>query len=202
MTPLAHRYVEGDVHDAHALELHDAVAEVLAHPANLPVESLGEDDAEGPASQLLDLALAGHGVEDGHAASHATDEAACDGLVDRDDVLFLVVVPSPQDLVDDVPVVRQEDESFARLVEAADREDARGVANVVDDVVGLDACIGGADDAHGLVERQVHPLVVGRTDLLAIDAHGVPRSHLRTQLGNCAIDGDSPLREQLVGRTS
>src|SRR6185503_5702627 len=57
VAPAAEREVaEQDVHDANALERHDLVAERFAHPADLPVEALHEDDLEHLRAELAHLA--------------------------------------------------------------------------------------------------------------------------------------------------
>jgi len=50
------------------------------------------------------------------------DEVGRDGLVDGDLVLLLVGVAGPEDLVDAVAVVGEEDQPFALPVEAADAD--------------------------------------------------------------------------------
>ena len=47
LPPLPHRQViQPDVHDADTLQGQDFKAQVFTHSANLPIEALGEDDAE------------------------------------------------------------------------------------------------------------------------------------------------------------
>ena len=85
----------------------------------------------------------------------------------RDDVLLLVVVLGAQHLVDDVAVVGEQDQALGVLVEPADREDALGVVDEVDDVA-VDVALGRAGDADRLVERDVD-----RARLLARGADAV-----------------------------
>src|SRR3546814_5163752 len=59
-----------------------------------------------------------------------------------------------QDLVDDVAVAGQQDQTTGILVEAADRENAFAMADKVDDVAG-NVALGRAGDADRLVERDI-----------------------------------------------
>ena len=65
IAPFSAGKVEVHVHDAHALQPHHIVTEVLAHPANLPIQALGEHDAELFGTGLLHFTSPGHGPEDG-----------------------------------------------------------------------------------------------------------------------------------------
>src|SRR3546814_12726160 len=59
-----------------------------------------------------------------------------------------------QDLVDDVAVAGQQDQTTGILVEAADRENAFAMADKVDDVAG-NVVLGRAGDADRLVQRDI-----------------------------------------------
>ncbi len=99
-----------DIHDAHPDQFGDLVPQIFAHPSDLSVETLGEDDAEGGFTQLFDNALFCHRSQDGNTVAHAGDEVGADGLVYRDDILLFVLVSCPEDLVDNVAIVGEEDE--------------------------------------------------------------------------------------------
>ena len=73
---------------------------------------------------------------DAHARGHHREEVGGDFGLDRHEVFLLVPVLFAQHLVDDVAIVREQDEPLGILVEPADREDAFGVADEVHDVAG------------------------------------------------------------------
>lgn len=144
-----------DIHNAHPFEGHNVIAQVIAHAADLPVEPLREHDAEGLPPDFFHLALFGHGTQDGNALTHPPDEGSVDGLIDGDDVLFLVLVLLAQDFIDDVAVVGQENQPGGGFIEAANMKNALRIIQEVDDVV-LVLAVSGAGNAGGLVEGEVN----------------------------------------------
>ena len=188
---------ELDVHDAYAFEADGGVAKVFAHASDLAVEALGEDDAEVVAVDLLDEATLGDCVEDGNSGAHFLDELAGDGFVDLDDVFLLVIVACTEDLVDDVAVVGEEDESFGGYVEAADWEYAPGVTDMLDDVV-WNVGVGGSDDTYGFVVGEVNGVFLA-LDNFTCDGHYVAGGYFGSQLGGLTIDGDHAFFDEAVG---
>lgn len=189
-----------DVHDADAFEAHHAVVEEFAHAADLPVESLREDDSELVAIDFLDHAFFGYGIEDGHPVGHFFDEATGDRTVDGNDVFFFVVVVSAEDLIDDIAIAGEEDESFTGFIESPDGEDAFGVFDVVDDVILFDACIGGANDPDRFMEGDVHRFGISVYDGFAIDAHIIIGTHFRPHFGHLPVDRHPFRFNELIGR--
>ena len=100
-----------------------------------------------------------------------------------------MVIFRAQNFVDDVAVVRQENQAFGVLVQPPDRKDTFRVRDQVDDVV-LDVRFGGAGDADRLVESNVNLLLLG-ADQLAVDAHLVARGNPGAQCGALAVAGDA-----------
>jgi hypothetical protein len=188
------------VHDAHALEHLDLVAERLAHATDLAVEPLRQNDPEHLGPDREDAARPGGRVGQAHAGAHGGDELGRDRAIDRDHVLLLVVVLGAQHLVDDVAVVGQQDQPLRVLVEPPDREDPLGVIDEVDDVAG-DVALGGARDPDRLVERDVdRPRLLARAaDALAVEAHVVAVLDLGPERGGHAVDGDAALGDEGVG---
>ncbi|OEG06286.1 hypothetical protein BFG06_19090 [Aeromonas caviae] len=203
IAPLPHRQpLEADVHDADALELGHLEAEVLAHAADLAVETLHQGDAKHEGRLSLHLALLGDGAEDGHPGRHAPDELVGHRLVHGHQVLFLVIVARPQDLVHQIPVVGEEDEPLGVLVQAPYGEDAGAVVDEVDDVVLLPR-LRGADDAHRLVEGDEDQAVgLARLDHLTVDLDQIPGKHLIPHPGPLAVDEDVALLDETIGLTT
>src|SRR5690606_28924767 len=151
MSVLTNRNIQGNVYDPDPLQADHFISQIFTHSPDLAVEALGEDDPEGKFSQLLDLTLFGYGIKDGDPVGHPLDKTVVDLPVHRHHVFLLVIVPRPEDLVDDIAIVSQKDESFTGFVESADREDPGGEIDIVNDVLLLFR-IGSADDPDGLVE--------------------------------------------------
>ena len=122
--------------------------------------------------------------------------------MDRHDVLLFVVIACAKNFIDDVPVAREKDKSFAGLVESTYRKNTLGVFDEIDDVVLLAAHIGGAHDTDGLVQGDIDMLFAAGLDGLTIDPHIVALFHFRTHLGHLAVDGDTALLDEDIRRTS
>ena len=58
-----------------------------------------------------------------------------DGLVDPYDVFFFVVIVGPQDLINDVAIIGEEDQAFRIFVEPANGEYPFGIVYETDDIV-------------------------------------------------------------------
>lgn len=200
--PFADGNIQADIHDTDALQLHDFIAEVFAHTADLSVESLGQDDVEYLRAELFDLAFVGHGPEYGDAVGHALDKLWVDGPVDCHHVFLFVVVFCAQDFVDDVPITGQENQSLAVFVESADGENPLGVLDVVDDVVAFGLDVRGADDANGLVECDIDVLLGWLGNQSAVDADFVARLDFGAHFGYLAVDGHAAFLDELVGSPS
>src|SRR4051812_45945078 len=85
LAPPAERQLpEPDVHDPHALQCLDRVAERLAHAADLPVEALGQHDVEQLGAELRHAAWLRRGVREPDSGRHLLDELRRDRAVDRD----------------------------------------------------------------------------------------------------------------------
>ena len=72
----------------------------------------------------------------------------------------------------------------------------------IDDVIFLATNIRGADDTNGFVERDVDMFFTYGFNGLAIDAHIVAFLHLRAHFGHLAVDGDTALLDENIGRTA
>ncbi len=127
------------------------------------------------------------------------NEVRIDGAINGYDVFLLVVVSRPQDLVDDVTIVREKYEPLAWLIEAADRKNATWIPDVVDDVVWFDSSIGGANDPDRLVECEVHTLLCRGRDQLTIDPNEVSWRDLGSKLRYGPVYRYSALGNEFVG---
>ena len=201
VAPAADRQLaQVDMHDADALERQGRVAKCFGHAADLAIETLGKGDPEHPRAKLHDLARPGRGVREPHTARHARHEFGRDRVIDGDDVFLLVMVLGPQHLVDDITIVREEDQAFRVLVEPTDRKHPFGMIHEIYDVA-FDVALRGAGDADGLVERDVDraDLLACGADRVTIEAHVVPFGDLRAERGRDAVDGDAALGDEGVG---
>src|SRR5579862_6707174 len=100
-----------------------------------------------------------------------------------------MVVLGTQDLVDDVTVVRQENEPLGILVQTPDRKDAFGVPDQINDVV-LDVGFGRAGDPGRLVQSNVNLLLLG-ADQIAVDAYLITCGDPGSQARALTVAGDT-----------
>jgi len=153
VAPLANRQlVQADIHYARALKLHDLVAKVLTHTANLAIQPLHQGDVEDERGQFLDRTLLCHGSQYRNATGHTLDKLIGDRFINRDHVLFFVVIAGAQYFVYEVAVVGQKDQTLGVFIESADWKDTHAVIDEIDDVVGSSG-FGGGLDAYRLVQR-------------------------------------------------
>lgn len=132
---------------------------MFGHASDLPVQTLDQGNAEDVWRLLHDFALFGGGAQHGHALGHGFQGLLRQRLVHGHHVLFFVSVAGPQDLVDDVPVVGQENQPLRVLIEPPNGENAFAVVHKVHNVV-RHAGFGGAGDARRFVQRNEHQAVL------------------------------------------
>ncbi len=100
--------------DPDPLQAPHLIVEDLAHAADLSVETLCQDDAEDIAAFGANHAGLGQCVQNLNARTHALDEIRRQRPIHRDDVLLLVIVLGPQNLVDDIAIVGQQDQALPK----------------------------------------------------------------------------------------
>ena len=111
-----------NVHDANALQFANLIAKGGTHPSDLPVQPLGQDDAEDAFANFRHGAWFGDSAEDAHAAGHSLQKSGGNRLVHCDNVLFIMVIFRTQDFIDNIAIVRQENQALGILVQPADRK--------------------------------------------------------------------------------
>src|ERR1700688_3033994 len=107
-----------------------------------------------------------------------------------------MIVLGAEDLVDDVAVVRQENQTLRVLVQTPDRKNAFGVPDEVDDVV-LDVGLGGAGHSDRLVESEADLFFLG-ANRLTRDAYLIALDDARTQAGQLAISSNAARINPLI----
>lgn len=182
------------MHDADAFQGFYLVPEDFAHPTYLPVKALFQDDSKSSGTFLPNEAGFCSFSQDIHAIAHCSDHVMGEFLIHRDDVFFFVVISCPEDLIDDIPVVGEQDQPFGILVESANGEDAFGMIDESDDIGPVGRIRRGCD-AGGFVQRDVDGFL-GTLYFFTIDGHPVAGIHPRRQQYQFIIDGDTSLFDQ------
>jgi hypothetical protein len=172
------------------LQFPDREAQGLAHAPYLPVQPLGQDDAEHVLGDPPRSCRARDLAQDFHAACKGGEKFIGHRAVNRHHVFLLVAVLGTQQLIDDVAVVGQQDQPLGELVQPPDREDSRPVRHEVDDVVPHPP-ICRALDARWLVQRNVN-VVHLVADGASVDFDHVRRADRRAKRGKGTIDRDPP----------
>jgi hypothetical protein len=108
----------------------------LAHAPNLSIAPFGKNDTESCGTDSFYPAGLRWALEDNNPLSHAVDEHLIVWMIDRHLVFPFMPVLSPQNLIHDVPVVREENEAGRVLIESTDRKDPFRMADLRDDITG------------------------------------------------------------------
>ncbi len=116
---------------------------------------------------------------------------------DLGDVDLLDAVARMREPVGERTVVREQQRAGRVGVEAADRDDARGVADEVDDRRASLRVAHRRDDTGRLVQEYVRERLL--RDLASVDLDAVGASDERVQLPGLAVDEDAARLDQLVG---
>lgn len=188
---------EMNIHDAYPIQFGDLVIQVFAHPSDLPVEALRQNDAKCVGPHSLYLTFFRDCPQDGEAIAHAVDEFLGDGWFDGDDILLVVFVSSTQDLVDNIAIIGEEDEPLGRFVQAANGEEALLVTDEGDDVFWLFR-ISGTDDAYRFIEGDIERLGFG-FEGFAVDPDDITGRDPVAGTGGFIVDGDPAGIDQPVG---
>ena len=99
--------IDRDVHDPGSMQHDDPIAKRLAHPSDLPIPSLGQDNAETVTPDSTHSAGFRPAAENHHALRHVIQKGLIERTIHPHEILSLVSEFSTEDLVHDVAVVRQ-----------------------------------------------------------------------------------------------
>ncbi len=113
---MANRHVQGDIHNSYPFQLSDPIIQVFTHSSNLTVQALSENDLEFKLTEPFDFTLARYGVKNRDAISHFFNKLFGDWSVDRDHIFLFMVISGPENFVNDITVIRQEDQAFTLFV--------------------------------------------------------------------------------------
>jgi hypothetical protein len=174
-----------------------AVADGLDHPAHLAVPALVEDELEAGAGETPSPGRRGASVLEVHALRELAQRPVGRLLPGLDLVDLLDPVARVREPVRERAVVREQERAGRVDVEAADRDDARLVADEVDHRRPALRVARGRDHARRLVQEHVgEPLL---RDGPPVDLDHVARCDEGVQLPGLAVDRHPSGLDQLVG---
>ena len=160
---------------------------MLAHAPDLTVQPLHQGNAEDKRRFFFDFALFRHRPEDRHPRPHTTNKFIGNRFIDRHQILFLMIVTRTEDLIHQIAVIGEENQSLGVFIQAANREHAFAVVNEIDNVIAL-AIFGGADNTDGLVQGDKYQIFgFPRFNQLTVYFHNVAGFHLIANGGSLAI---------------
>src|SRR6476659_10466767 len=111
------------MHDPDAVQSDDPIPYRLAHPSDLSISAFGQNDPEPLRPEAFHPTRLRLAIQDDDACGKTVQHRLIVGAIYRDLVFALLTELGPENLVHDVAVVGQEDQTGGVLVEAADRKD-------------------------------------------------------------------------------
>ncbi len=179
---------DGYVHDPRAMERDHSIAERLAHAPNLPVSPLGKHDSKPIAphpSRPTRLRLA---AENDHAPRHSIQEGSVKGAIHLHEIFPFVAEFGAEDVVDDVAVVRQQNQTGRIFVQPSDRKYPLMMPDLRNDVSG-NVSLARRRHADRLMVLDVEMGLPPRNDL-PIPSDHVRRGDLIAELRHPTVDRD------------
>lgn len=187
-----------NVDDAHAHEPHDAIAKILAHPADLPVHPLGEDNAEFSFVQFLNLAWPCERAKNRHPSCHPSQEAFRDSFVYRHNIFFFMEISGLENLIPNLPIICHQQQALGFLVQPPHRIDPFGIIQIIDDVIFF-PFLRGAHDPFWFVKCQNYFFILP-ADCLAVHSNILPFAHGIPEGRDLPIDANPSFFHHAVSR--
>ena len=88
------------------------IPKILTHPADLPVQSLGENDPETFFTRFFHETRAGNGIQDRHSGRHPAQKALVYRLIHGNQILFFMVISRTHDLIDQFSLIGEKKKSL------------------------------------------------------------------------------------------
>src|SRR5438105_7546429 len=184
--------------DACAQKPFHFVADLINHPADLPVHALTQNH---PQSRRADQVHAGKSCSlalEEHALEQLLREARIPPAIERNFIFLLHLVTRMGQLLREIAVISEEKQTLSWCIEPADVDEMRKLSGqqIVDRVggVGIAAC---ADKTGRLVQGDSKRL--RRPNESMIDLHMVVRFHPRAEIrARLAVDRDASGGNELV----
>ena len=145
--------VQSQIHDPDPFQLLYLISQIPAHSADLPVQSLCQNDLKFIFSKLFYLAWSCDSIQDRDTACHLLEKFICHGLINCNFIFFFMFICRTHHPVDNVAVVRHQKQPFRILIEPAHRINPHRAVHHVHNVGSTVLVRGGADDSARLMHR-------------------------------------------------
>ena len=145
--------VQSQIHDPDSLQFLYFISQILTHPADLPVQSLRQNNAEAALSCLLYPARSGYCIQDWNSSAHPADKISVQRFIYNNKVLFLMIIACAHNLVDQVTLICQKKQALGFLVQSAYRINTQRIIQIIRDCCFLPLLLCAAYDSSGLIKE-------------------------------------------------
>ena len=104
--------VQGQIHDPDPFQLLYLISQIPAHSADLPVQSLCQNDPKAAFSCLHHSAWSGHCIKNRDSLAHPSDKFPVHRLIHCHKICFLMIISGPHHFIQDLPVIRHQKQAF------------------------------------------------------------------------------------------
>ena len=107
--------VQSQIHDPDPFQLLYLISQIPAHSADLPVQSLCQNDPKAAFSCLHHSAWSGHRIKNRDSLAHPSDKFPVHRLIHCHKIFFLMIVSGAHDLIDQISFVCQKEKAHVIL---------------------------------------------------------------------------------------
>ncbi len=171
------------------------VADIVKHPANLPINSLPQDDAQFHRRDRMNAFQLGAFAVEHDAAQQFRREFRVPGFVERDFVFLVDLESRMRQLLREIAVIRQNEQPFALRIEPANIEEPRKMRRQqIEDCVARIRIASRRNKARRFVQHDVEPAF--RSHHFAADLDVISLVRLITKISaDATVDRDPAGRD-------
>ena len=148
--------IQSQIHDPNPLQLLYFIPQILAHPADLSIQSLCQNNPKTAFSCLLHLAGSCHSVKDWDSSAHPAHKISVQRFINCNKVFLFMVVACTHDLIDQVTFISQKEQTLRLLIQSSHRINTQRVIQIICNCCFLPLLFCTAYDPSGLVKKKQH----------------------------------------------
>ncbi len=146
--------IESQIHDPDSFQLLYLISQIPAHPADLPVQSLSQNDPKAVLSRLLYLTRSGHSIQDRDPSAHSADKFPVQRFIYKNKVFLLMIITCTHDPVDQISLICQKQQPLRFFIQPSHRIDAQRIIQIIRNRYLLPLLSGAAYDSSGFIKQQ------------------------------------------------
>ena len=187
--------------DANPNEFLYFVSQLVKHPANLPINSLAQDNPHARHPDRLHFFHSGPLAVEHHPGQQLRREPWLPGAIEGHFVFLFHFVTRMRQALGEIAVIRQDEKTFGLRVEPADIEKARKLwRQQIEDRVARIGVGAGGNEADGFVQDDVEFAFAAHQP--APDFDVIALCGLRAEVGaDATVNRDAPGCDQLIAMT-